>query len=81
MLMTRGAVILRHFSSMRRRNDWLNVQQIIFTNKLIIVKKISVETLSEEFKPVVLVNCEGKIWQNKNINWTFSHVQPFNIPI
>ena len=79
--MNGGTVPLRYFPSMWRIKDWSNIQQITSTKKPNIDKNIMMETLSEEFKPLGLENYEFQNRQNKKMNWTFSHVQPINIPI
>ena len=78
---TRRAVALRHFPSMWCIRNYSNNQPINFTNNPILTEIISMETLSEEFKPIASENCEFESRQNRNTNWNFSHVQPINIPI
>ena len=39
------------------------------------------ETLSKEFIPIALEIFEFENRHNKNINWTFSNVQPIENPI
>ena len=43
-------------------------------------RKISMETLSEVFKPVASENYEFEKREDKNIKWTYSHVQLINFP-
>ena len=62
---TKGAVALRYFPSKGQRNDLLNIQQTDSENEPIFQKrKLSVETLMEEFKPVVLEEIDSS-----KINW------------
>ena len=50
---TRGAVALRYFLSRRHRIDRLNIQQLILKKKPIFEKKkLSMEILMEDFKPI-----------------------------
>ena len=44
-------------------------------------KKIAIETWAEELKLIASNNYESEIRQNKNINWTFLHVQFINTPM
>ena len=56
--LTRGAVTLRYFPLLGRKNKESHIQQIPFTKKPIIDKRILTETLLEEFKPVALKKFE-----------------------
>ena len=54
-----GAVAMQFFRSKRWKNDWSNEQQTIFEKKTICEKrKLSMNTLREEFKPNALENFE-----------------------
>ena len=45
-------------------------QQLISTHKPNLIKYISKEILSREFKPIALENNQCKNWHTKNKNWT-----------
>ena len=81
LIPTRGAVALRYSPSMWRIKNWLNIQQMVFTNNPVLAKIISIKTLSEEFKPIAFENYEFETRPNKTTNGTFCHVQPSNIRI
>ena len=53
---------------------------IFFYKKTILKQNFLTKTLTEEFKPVALQNCEIKNRQNNNISWTPPHFWLFKIP-
>ena len=54
---------------------------MIFTHKPNLSKKILMEILSRELKPIALEIIQFENRHTNNINWTFLHVQLINIPI
>ena len=55
---TRGGVALRYSPSKGRKKHWSRTHQITFKKKLVIDKKVSMETLLEEIKQVASENFE-----------------------
>ena len=69
------------FSLTGRKTIYWNTHQITLKRKPNSDKKISMFTLSEEFKPVALGNCEFEDQQNMNVNWTLLPFRTIKTPI
>ena len=69
------------FSVNGAEKNWSTIQQITFTKKPKIDKKISMETLSKEYEPAALEKLGHEIiWQKKKINRIFWRSRPIKIP-
>ena len=85
-LKTRGAVALRHFPSMRRKNtDRAHTKSLPKTTHFNITKKnintkVSTETLWEELKPVALEKHKLQDRLKGNIEWTILQFRTIKIP-
>ena len=78
---TRWAVALPYFLSKWRIENWSNTQINIFTQQPHLIKNISMEILSKEFKPIPLEINQFENRQTNIICWKFLHVQLINILI
>ena len=77
---TRGAVALWYFPSMGSKKDWSNVHQISFKRNPNIDKIISIEKLSEEFKPIVSERFLRLLIDEIRKSIVLLHFQPINTP-
>ena len=69
------------FSVNGAQKHWSNTHQITSKKEPVIDKKVSIEKLSEEFKPVALENYEFEDRRNKNIKKILLHFRIIKIPI